>query len=534
MYFFEQNKHDNVTFRRSPVMNTSRFDISIDPDQIGDHQAVRRAALAKAGIMDRPEVSVRVLRRSVDARSRSPKFVLHVQVEESAGQTREPVRFCPRSLTGREAVIVGAGPAGYFAALKLLEAGIRPMVLERGKDVTSRRKDIRNLYKPGLVNPHSNYCFGEGGAGTYSDGKLYTRATKRGSVDRILDLLVEHGASPDIRVDAHPHVGSNVLPRVVKNLRESIVAAGGVIRFDAFVDDLLISGGAIRGVRVNGTETLACDTVILATGHSARDVYRLLVEKNIAVEAKPFALGVRIEHSQSLIDRIFYHQSPRHAALPPASYRIACQVEGRGVYSFCMCPGGFVVPAATAPGELVLNGMSMSGRGGPFANAGLVVELRLEDMGDPGDPLSALNFQANVEQAMFALNLSEDQKAPAQNLGDFLKGRVGPLLEKSSYVPGVFSAPLHEQLPWNVVFRLREALSIFGKKHRGFDTHSAKLLAVESRTSAPVRIVRDSRTLMSPSVRGLYPCGEGAGYAGGIVSAAMDGERVAEQVIVRL
>ena len=510
----------------------SRFDITVEPDQVDSPDVIRRLALVKAGMPDSPGISVRVVRRSVDARSRVPKFALSVAVEEGSATEPEPFRFRPLPLSGREAVIVGAGPAGYFAALRLLEAGIKPIVLERGKDVTRRRKDIRLLYSPGVVNPHSNYCFGEGGAGTYSDGKLYTRATKRGSVDRILSILVAHGASPDIRIDAHPHVGSNVLPRVVKGIRESILAAGGEVRFESFVDDILISDGKVRGVGVNGSETLACGTVILAAGHSARDVYHLLSARNVALEAKPFALGVRIEHPQDLIDRIFYRQSPRHPNLPPASYRIACQVEGRGVYSFCMCPGGFVVPASTAPGELVLNGMSMSGRGGPFANAGLVVELRLEDMGVSGDPLSALEFQASVEKAMFALGQNGDQRAPAQNLGDFLKGRVGEILEKSSYVPGVFPAPLHRLLPPGVAFRLREALKVFGKKYKGFDSDSAKLLAVESRTSSPVRVLRDPVTLMSPSAVGLYPCGEGAGYAGGIVSAAMDGEKVAERVIL--
>ncbi|MFA6012920.1 MAG: FAD-binding protein [Desulfobacteraceae bacterium] len=512
-------------------MDDIRVEITVEPDQVDCSATIRRLALGKAGMPNNADVAVRVVRRSVDARSKIPKFVMSVAVE-SVEKKRNCYQFSPKPLTGQQAIVVGSGPAGYFAALRLLEGGVKPIVLERGKDVTSRRKDIKLLYSPGVVNPHSNYCFGEGGAGTYSDGKLYTRATKRGNVDRILDMFVAHGASPDIRIDAHPHVGSNVLPRVVKSIRETIIQAGGEVRFDAFVDDILIENGQVKGVRVNGYEILLCTTVILATGHSARDIYRLMVEKNVPVEAKAFALGVRIEHPQELIDRIFYRQSPRHPNLPPASYRIACQVEGRGVYSFCMCPGGYVVPASTAPGELVLNGMSMAGRGGPFANAGLVVELRLEDMGIPDDPLAALRYQAAVEQTMFDLAKTGDQRAPAQTVGDFLKGTVREITDKSSYVPGVFAAPLHELLPTGVVTRLQTALKIFGKKYKGFDSDSAKLLAVESRTSSPVRIIRDPVTLMSPSVQGLYPCGEGAGYAGGIVSAAMDGERVAEQVIL--
>ena len=511
-------------------MDTRRVEIIVDHDQVNSPEQIRRLAFAKAGLSETSDLAVSVVRRSVDARSKRPRFILNVCLDTKNTDHAPIHRFSPRALTGKQAVIVGSGPAGYFAALKLLEQGVKPLVLERGKDVDSRRKDIKKLYNPGVVNPHSNYCFGEGGAGTYSDGKLYTRATKRGSVERILDIFVAHGASPDILIDAHAHVGSNVLPRVVRNIRESILQAGGDIRFNAFVDDLLIEDGRITGVRVNGEETLPADTVILATGHSARDIFRLLVRRNVPVEAKPFAMGVRIEHPQELIDNIFYRQSPRHPNLPPASYRLACQVEGRGVYSFCMCPGGFVVPASTAPGELVLNGMSMSGRSAPFANAGLVVELRLDDMGNPHDPLTALSFQSAVEQSLFDLGKTGGQQAPAQTVGDFITGRVSEISGKSSYIPGLYSAPLHELLPGMVVSRLRAALNLFGKKYRGFDSSEAKLMAVESRTSSPVRVIRDPMTLMSPAVHGLYPCGEGAGHAGGIVSAAMDGERVAERI----
>ncbi len=509
-------------------------DIAVDPDEMNSPEMIRKKALKKAEMADGPDISFRIIRRSVDARSRMPGFILRVALGrvEPPGPLESP--FHPRKPGDFRVVVVGAGPGGYFAALTLLEYGIRPIVLERGKDVTLRRKDLKQIYSQGRVHPHSNYCFGEGGAGTYSDGKLYTRSTRRGDVGRILKMFAAHGASPDILIDAHPHIGSNVLPRVVRGIRESIAGAGGEIRFNACVDDLVVQGGKITGVRVNGDEFIPGDAVILATGHSARDIYRMLAAKGLALEAKPFAMGARIEHPQEIIDRIFYHHSPRHPGLPPAAYRIACRVEGRGVYSFCMCPGGYVIPASTAPGELVLNGMSMSGRGGGFANAGLVVELRLEDIGDPEDPLSAMKYQERVEKAVFAAGDGVTQKAPAQTAGDFIQGRVSRNPGKTSYIPGIYTAPLHELLPPPVAGRLRSALSVFGKKFRGFDFPEATLMAVESRTSSPVRIVRVPETLMHPDVDGLFPCGEGAGYAGGIVSAAMDGESVARAVARKL
>lgn len=506
--------------------------IVLPPEMAANPSEIRRQALIKTG---RSQGDVRVIRRSLDARSRHPKYQLQVAVaDDLSACLPSPEHFCPKPLGPHRVIVVGAGPAGYFAAMKLLEQGICPIILERGKDVNARRKDIKRLHTEGVVNPHSNYCFGEGGAGTFSDGKLYTRSDKRGNVRRILDILADYGASPDIRIEAHPHVGSNVLPRVVSNIRSAITDAGGIIRFDAFVDDLILEKGRILGVRINGDERIVADAVILATGHSARDMYSLLLSKKISIEPKPFALGVRIEHPQALIDSIFYRHSPRLPDLPPAEYRISCQVEGRGVYSFCMCPGGYVIPASTAPGELVLNGMSMAGRGAPFANSGLVVEMRLEDMGNPDDPLCALRFQQQVEQAMFQDHPDNCQKAPAQNAGDFIRGRVSSVLNKSSYLPGLISTPLHERLPGQVASRLRQALVLFGQKFKGYDAGEATLLAVESRTSAPVRITRDPATLMHPSVEGLFPCGEGAGYAGGIVSAAMDGERVALAVTAHI
>jgi uncharacterized protein len=505
---------------------TIHVDLLVAPDDMGDAQHIRAAALAKAGLQDDGLVTVRVVRRSIDARAKMPRFQLRVAVGKEAG----PVSvFQPKPLGERRAVVVGAGPGGYFAALTLLEAGIKPVLLERGRDVRARLKDVKKIYSEGLVNPHSNYCFGEGGAGTYSDGKLYTRATKRGDTDRILDLFVAFGASADIRVDAHPHLGSNVLPRLVRGMREAIVASGGEIHFESHVTDLLFDSGRARGVRLAGGEIVAGDAVILATGHSARDIFDLLLRRGVLLEAKPFALGVRIEHPQALVDRMFYHHSPRHPALPAASYRLACQAAERGVFSFCMCPGGFVVPASTAPGELVLNGMSLASRKAPYANAGLVAEVRPADVqGD--DPLALLRFQAEVERTMFRAGDGRTQRAPAQRAGDFLQGRISTNLGATSYIPGIYSAPVHELLPDFVTRALREGLSILGKKHKGFDSSEATLLAVESRTSSPVRVPRDRETLMHPQVPGLFPCGEGAGYAGGIVSAAMDGVAVAGAV----
>lgn len=510
---------------RNP-MERVHVDLVVEPDKHDDAAHVRALALARAGLDDDGDIRVRVVRRSIDARARMPRFQLRVAV---GGSDRAPAVFAPRALGDRRVIVVGAGPGGYFAALTLLEAGIKPVLLERGRDVRSRLKDIKKIYTQGLIDPHSNYCFGEGGAGTYSDGKLYTRSTKRGDVDRILDLFVAHGASPDIGVDAHPHLGSNMLPRLVRGMRESILGAGGEIHFEAHVTDLVLDSGGARGVRLAGGETVLADAVVLATGHSSRDIYDLLLRRGVLVEAKPFALGVRIEHPQALVDRMFYHHSPRHPALPAASYRVACQTAERGVFSFCMCPGGFVVPASTAPGELVLNGMSLASRNAPFANAGLVTEIRPADV--PGDDaLALLRFQAEVERTMFDAGDGRTQKAPAQRAQDFLRGRISSNLGATSYVPGVYAAPVHELLPDFVTRALREGLALLGKKHKGFDSAEATMLAVESRTSSPVRIPRDAETLMHPQVRGLFPCAEGAGYAGGIVSAAMDGVAVAAAV----
>ncbi|MCB0588039.1 MAG: FAD-dependent oxidoreductase, partial [Phaeodactylibacter sp.] len=437
----------------------------------------------------------------------------------------QPVEDAPR------VIIVGAGPAGYFAALELIELGLKPVLFDRGKDVQGRRRDLRAIQQFGEVNPHSNYCFGEGGAGTYSDGKLYTRSHKRGDIEKAMRLLVEHGANPDILIDAHPHIGSNKLPKVVANIRETIQHYGGEIHFDSPVTDFLIEEGRMRGVVVNRQEEQRGEAVILATGHSARDIYYLLHRRNIRLEAKPFALGVRIEHPQLLIDRIQYNQSPREENLPASSYRLACQVDGRGVFSFCMCPGGLVVPAATAPGEIVVNGMSMSRRDSPYANSGTVVAVELEDLApfQQYGVFAALEFQRRVEQSLFAAG-DGSQKAPALRLTDFVEGRLSQSLPGSSYIPGLYAAPLYELLPPAIYHRLREGVREFGRKMKGYYTEEANVIGAESRTSSPIRIPRNRKTYMHEETPGLFPAGEGAGYAGGIISAAMDGQNVARAV----
>jgi uncharacterized FAD-dependent dehydrogenase len=405
-------------------------------------------------------------------------------------------------------------------------------VLEQGEDVHARRKRIARILRDGNLDPASNYCFGEGGAGTFSDGKLYTRATKRGDVGKILQLLAFHGASAGILIDAHPHIGSNKLPAIVKAIRESILSCGGEVRFNARVTDFLLKNDDIKGVQLSDGTSIGADAVILATGHSARDIYHKLHESGILIEAKPLAVGVRVEHPQALIDAMRYHHQPRHPKLPAATYRLVCQCEGRGVYSFCMCPGGYIVPTATAPNELAINGMSFSGRNGSFANAGVVVELRPEDLGEfkSQGPFAMMTFQQALENKAFAMGGGAGQVAPAQRMTDFIKSSISGSLPQTSYLPGVVSAPLHELLPPSVVSRLQEAFGLFNRKLKGFVTEEALLVAVESRTSAPVRIPRNSETLMHPQVTRLFPCGEGAGYAGGIVSSAMDGQAVAKQV----
>lgn len=508
-------------------------ELKLLPPELNNEAILRQKAAKQCRLREEQITDLRVLRRSVDARGSIPFFLLRVAVY--AGEVPAPEAALLASLKpvekSRKAIIVGAGPAGYFAALELIEQGICPIVFDRGTDVRTRRRDLRAIQQEGTVNPHSNYCFGEGGAGTYSDGKLYTRSHKRGDIYKALRLLVEHGAHADILVDAHPHIGSNKLPGVVANIRETILHYGGEIHFDSHVTDFLLRNGQIEGIVVNDKDEHFAEAVILATGHSARDIYYLLHRRGIHIEAKPFALGVRIEHPQPLIDSIQYRQPQRDPNLPASSYRLACQVHGRGVFSFCMCPGGLVVPAATAPGEIVVNGMSMSRRDSPFANSGTVVAVELEDLQDfqQHGVFAGLEFQRSVEQVMFA-NSDGSQRAPAQRLPDFVAGRLSPDLHDTSYIPGLRSTPLHELLPAAISDRLRQGVQQFGKMMRGYYTTDANVIGTESRTSSPIRIPRNPQTLMHEGVRGLFPCGEGAGYAGGIISAAMDGQNVAKAV----
>ncbi len=472
-----------------------------------------------------------IQKRSIDARSRQAKVILQLQVFIDETVIEVPT-FEPqlKNVAGANpVVIVGAGPAGLFAALRLIALGIKPIIIERGKDVKSRRRDLAVLNKEGIVNPESNYCFGEGGAGTYSDGKLYTRSTKRGNVLRILQLFHHFGAEADILYDAHPHIGTNKLPQIITAIREQIIACGGEVLFDTKVTDILLDGAAIKGITTANGLTIHCKSVILATGHSARDIFELLHKKKIAVECKPFALGVRIEHPQELIDQAQYHCSVRDPLLPPASYSLVAQENGRGVFSFCMCPGGIIAPAATAPGELVVNGWSPSKRNNPFANSGTVVAVDEKDFAAYGftGPLAAMYYQQMVEQRSFEAG-GGNLVAPAQRMADFVNGVASSSLPVCSYIPGVRSLDLSEVLPAEVGRALKKGVVDFGKKMKGYFTNEAILVATESRTSSPVRIPRDKETLQHIQIKGLYPCAEGAGYAGGIVSAAIDGERCAE------
>lgn len=479
---------------------------------------------------------VRVLKRSVDARHRNVMVNLKVRVFIDEPMTRDsvvqPVDY--RKVSGdRSAIVVGMGPGGLFAALRLIELGIKPIVLERGKDVMSRRKDVARISREGVVDPDSNYCFGEGGAGAFSDGKLYTRSKKRGSVARILGIFYQHGASENILIDAHPHIGSDKLPKIIENMRHTIERCGGEVHFDTRVTGLLRDGDEVTGVvTADGHEFTG--PVILATGHSARDVYEMLQADNYALEAKGLAVGVRLEHPQHIVDEIQYHsKGGRGEYLPAAEYSFVTQVDGRGVYSFCMCPGGIVVPAASAPGQLAVNGMSPSNRGSYWANSGMVVELHPEDLprqyAQRYGVLAMMRFQDDLEHKCFE-QAGNSQVAGAQRMVDFVEGRPSKLIPPSSYTAGLQPSRLDKWMPPFIGDRLRKGFKVFGHSARGFLTNQAIVIGVETRTSSPVRIPRDSVTLSHIQVKGLYPCGEGAGYAGGIVSSAIDGERCAEQL----
>ncbi len=475
---------------------------------------------------------IQVLKRSVDARQRNIKINMRFRVayDEAFLDENQAEFIYPDVSDKKKVIIVGAGPAGLFAALRLIELGLCPIVLERGKSVEDRKKDLALIHKERVINPDSNYSFGEGGAGTFSDGKLYTRSKKRGNLKKILEVLHFHGAQKAILIDAHPHIGTDVLPKIIVNIRESIIQAGGEVRFSTKVNHLLVDGNKILGVTVEGGEEIRSEAVILATGHSARDMYYLLDSQNIEIEAKTFAMGVRIEHPQKLIDQIQYHNSEgRGEYLPAATYSFVQQVEGRGVYSFCMCPGGIIVPAATADKQQVVNGMSSSRRNTAFANSGMAVEILPEDLEEFKEfgALAGLKYQESLEKLAFEKG-GANLTAPAQRMNDFVKGISSSDLPDSSYQPGIKSSDLHSWLPKNIRYRLQEGFKAFGRKSKGFLTNEAVILGVESRTSSPVRIPRDNKSLQHVQIRGLYPCGEGAGYAGGIVSAAMDGERCAE------
>ncbi|WP_339838014.1 FAD-dependent protein [uncultured Flavobacterium sp.] len=507
------------------------FQFQVAPEVVTNENLLAQAVAKQLQISVKDIQKVIVQKRSVDARQKAVKFNVKGQVflqNESFVDTEIQLPNYPNVSNKQEVVVVGAGPAGLFAALQLIELGLKPIVIERGKDVRGRRRDLKSINVEGIVNEDSNYCFGEGGAGTYSDGKLYTRSKKRGDVDRILQLLVAFGATSEILVEAHPHIGTNKLPQIIQDIREKIIECGGQVLFEKRVTDFTIKSNEIQGVVLHDGTAIESNKVILATGHSARDIFELLHKKDIFIEAKPFALGVRAEHPQELIDKIQYSCDFRGEFLPPAPYSIVKQVAGRGMYSFCMCPGGVIAPCATSPGEVVTNGWSPSKRDQATANSGIVVELKLEDFKsfEKFGPLAGMEFQKDIEQKAWQL-AGETQKVPAQRMVDFTQTKVSSSIPKTSYVPGTTSVELGEVFPNFLTQTMREGFVQFGKSMNGYFTNEAILHAPESRTSSPVRIPRDNQTLEHVQIKGLYPCGEGAGYAGGIISAAIDGEKCA-------
>ena len=529
------------------------YQLRVLPEVAANEQRLKEYLVHEKGLNAREITATRILKRSIDARQRTIYINLNVRAYlNEMPKEDEYQHTLYNNVEGKpQVVVVGAGPGGLFAALRLIELGLRPVIVERGKDVRERKKDLAQISRQQLVNPESNYSFGEGGAGAYSDGKLYTRSKKRGNVDKILNVFCQHGASTSILVDAHPHIGTDKLPRVIENMRNTIIQCGGEVHFETRMDALLIEKDEVKGIETNTGKTFL-GPVILATGHSARDVYRWLVANNVEIEAKGIAVGVRLEHPATLIDQIQYHnRNGRGKYLPAAEYSFVNQVDGRGVYSFCMCPGGFVVPAASGPEQIVVNGMSPSNRGSRWSNSGMVVELRPEDIEQftidnlqftismqhdsaancqlptVNSQLSMMYFQEYLERLCWQQG-NMKQTAPAQRMADFTKKKLSYDLPETSYAPGLVSSPLHFWMPSFIAERLSKGFQLFGKYSRGFLTNEATMIGVETRTSAPVRITRDKETLQHVHVKGLFPCGEGAGYAGGIVSAGIDGERCAE------
>lgn len=509
------------------------LEISLTP-RLASNEAYYKPIIAKKLSIPEKKVSfIRILRKSIDARKGNIKINLRLLVyfnEPAPGQGKR--EFFYQDVSNREEVIViGAGPAGLFAALRLIELGKKPVILERGKEVSERKKDIALISKEQIINPESNYCFGEGGAGTFSDGKLYTRSRKRGDVKRILEIFHFHGAPENILYESFPHIGTNRLPGIIKNIRNSILNAGGEIHFNTKVTDLFIRNHEVESVLTHRFDKIQGRAVILASGHSARDIYQMLDRKGIQLELKSFAVGIRIEHPQELIDSIQYHGIFRGKYLPAASYSLVQQVEGRGVFSFCMCPGGFIVPSATSSEEIVVNGMSSSKRNSPFANSGIVVEIQEKDLAEFSKfgVMAGILFQQNLEHLAWEYG-GKRQTAPAQRMVDFINGRLSQSLPEVSYAPGVYSVSMDTWLPDFIIRRLKQGLIAFDQRMKGFLTNEAIVLGVESRTSSPVRVPRDYRSLQHPQVKNLFPCGEGSGYAGGIVSSAMDGEKIAERI----
>jgi uncharacterized FAD-dependent dehydrogenase len=534
-----------------------RIELILSPEESLNDNFINTLTRKKLSLKKSDKLHIEKIRRSIDARSKSPRINLLINAYVNELPKEEPAikSFYHRVSSEKKVIIVGAGPAGYFAALELIEHGIKPIIFDRGKDARTRRKDLRAIQQFDIVNPDSNYCFGEGGAGTYSDGKLYTRSHKRGDIDKALKILVEHGANSEILIESHPHIGSNKLPGVVQKIRESILEFGGEIQFDSKVTDFIIEQKNIKGVIVNDKEEYFADAVILATGHSARDIFFLCSKNNIEIETKPFAIGVRAEHPQAMIDEIQYRQKPRDKFLPASSYKLVTQINERGVFSFCMCPGGLIVPAATAPKELVVNGMSMSRRDSKFANSGIVVAIETDDFQKilnefPADEINQIRdyfkkeyntneiskdfdgllIQSIIEKRFFNASGKETQQAPAQKVTDFVNGKVSSILNNTSYIPGVYSYNLENLLPKFFSERLKQGFINFGKKMRGYFSDEGIMIGTESRTSSPIKIPRNKITLEHIRIKNLYPCGEGAGYAGGIISAALDGQNVAKAI----